>query len=97
MKQSDPQLKLRLPPALMEKLRSAAEEARRPISSEIAERLEKTFAKGNLTFINKIKLNEGQDKRITTLEERVAELTDLCLKLSNRIDDAVFTRQKKGG
>ena len=94
MKQTDPQLKLRLPTPLMEQIRSAAEQARRPISSEIVERLEKSFAKGSLTFINKVKLNEDQEKRIATLEAHVAELTTLCLKLSNQIGNSVSKGHK---
>ena len=91
MKQTDPQLKLRLPPELMAKIRSASEEARRPISSEVVDRLEKAYAPKSQHWAKTLKSLPvpEHDKRIASLETRVSELSDLCVKLANRVDDCV--------
>jgi predicted component of type VI protein secretion system len=47
VKQTDPQLKLRLPPELMEQIRRAAEAGRRTMSAEIIRRLEITFSQSS--------------------------------------------------
>ena len=91
MKQTDPQLKLRLPPELMAKIRAASEEARRPISSEVVDRLEKAYATKSQHWAKALKSLPvpDYDKRIVDLEARVSELTDLCVKLANRVEDCV--------
>lgn len=48
MKQTDPQLKLRLPPALKELIDAAAQTSRQTMSGEIIERLEWTFANNQM-------------------------------------------------
>ena len=86
MKQSDPQLKLRLPPDLVEKLRASAEELRRPISSEIVDRLERSFSPGNLKIYK-----QGDPKpidqltgRVAVLEARLAEMSHAITKLARK-------------
>lgn len=49
VKQTDPQLKLRLPPRLMEQIRKSAEDNRKTLSAEIIARLEWTFARATQT------------------------------------------------
>lgn len=91
MKQTDPQLKLRLPPELMAKIRSASEVARRPISSEVVDRLEKAYAPKSANWAKALKSLPvpDYDNRIVALEARVSELSDLCVKLVNRVEDCM--------
>jgi hypothetical protein len=86
LKQTDPQLKLRVPPELMEKIRKAAEEARRPISSEIVDRLESAYAPNKKHWWSDIKQGQPSEitQRLSRLEERVEELGRLCIKLAGQ-------------
>jgi chaperonin cofactor prefoldin len=82
VKQTDPQLKLRLPPALKKKIEKAASDGRRPLSSEIIARLERSFedeAKqaGGMKLTNTAREMASNDlsQRIAKLEERVNALS----------------------
>ena len=85
MKQTDPQLKLRLPPELMDNIRSAAEAARRPISSEIVARLEWSFTNDGVPFV-----------RLTDLTEPIRPLKkgDILGGRLNRLEEEIKTLKK---
>lgn len=109
MKQTDPQLKLRLPPNLMEQLKRAIADSRRKISGEIVARLEWTFrndaafrADGVLTTFARLpELPEKAERSwIAEAKKHAAEGVDARLeKLEDRIKvlEAEVAELKKRG
>lgn len=83
MKQTDPQLKLRVPPRLMEQIRKAADAGRRTLSAEIVGRLERSFDLSTPTPA----MQDVVDQ--TNLEERV-EFIEARLGSKSLEDDLMY-------
>jgi uncharacterized protein YceH (UPF0502 family) len=94
VKQTDPQLKLRLPPELKAKIEIAAASARRPLSGEIIARLERTFSEDeqnagrNLSFLATVKKARAHDveQRISALEQEIEALRAQVRALETRFN-----------
>jgi hypothetical protein len=96
MKQTDPQLKFRVTTELKERLQIAADAARRPLNSEIIDRLERSFSEdksGGMSWIKRAKANaptntapEGiTDPVEERLDARIDELEQRLRDLENRL------------
>lgn len=102
MQQTDPQVKLRVPPQLKELLDKAAEVGNRKLSAEIIRRLEWSFAEEKSLgsagpTIEKVTISKSV---IDDLEMRVGALEKLCVQLKSdpRLDmlfDTVAALRKK--
>lgn len=79
MKETAPDMKIRLPRTLRDQIEAAARDNRRTLNAEITARLEQSFAepaKPALTWPSRIRAGAiaGMDARLRELEARIVEL-----------------------
>ncbi|MGC1862819.1 MAG: Arc family DNA-binding protein [Methylocystis sp.] len=94
MKQTDPQLKFRITPELKERLQTAADAARRPLNSEIIDRLERSFGEdksGGMSWIKRVKAsalpNAAPEGVTDPVEERLDARIDELEKRLRDLED----------
>lgn len=80
MKQADPQFKMRLPPALKEKLQAAAEIGGRTLSAEIINRLERTFADDAQQTVTQCAIDDAFARLLERLQPLLATPEELALR-----------------
>lgn len=85
MKQTDPQVKLRLPPELKRKIEVAAAVGKRPLSSEIIARLERTFDTGKGGGLSFIKTALELSK--SAAGDQAKELTHQFEQLAKKVEE----------
>jgi hypothetical protein len=89
VKRTDPQLKLRLPLELKEKIEGEARRSGKPVSHEIIERLERSF-------VADARMEQDHETRLRGLEDSMTVMLDAHAKMRAEVDALKEKLKAKG-